>query len=191
MLHMKDDETINTFTTKLTTLVNKAASLGHTMEDETLVHKLLNAVSDRFLQIVASIEEYSNLDTMSLDEAIERLKTFEERLKYKNERLVNTRERLLLTRHEDQGQEFRKHGHGGFNQSQGQENNFKKKSDINSNKFTHDKSMVLCFKYKECGNFENKCPTKKKEQSNFIEEDLEPTLIMATTEEAQEWFINQ
>ncbi|GKG11190.1 hypothetical protein Tco_0342590, partial [Tanacetum coccineum] len=43
MLHMKEDETIDTFTTKLTTLVNKAASLGHTMEDETLVRKLLDA----------------------------------------------------------------------------------------------------------------------------------------------------
>nr|GEZ68595.1 zinc finger, CCHC-type [Tanacetum cinerariifolium]GEZ69258.1 zinc finger, CCHC-type [Tanacetum cinerariifolium] len=46
MLHMKEDKTIDTFTTKLTTLVNKASSLGHTMEDETLVRKLLNAVPD-------------------------------------------------------------------------------------------------------------------------------------------------
>ncbi|GKB68315.1 hypothetical protein Tco_0929727 [Tanacetum coccineum] len=47
MLHMKEDETIDAFTTKLTTLVNKAASLGHTIEDEELVRKLLNAVPDR------------------------------------------------------------------------------------------------------------------------------------------------
>nr|GEX92502.1 zinc finger, CCHC-type [Tanacetum cinerariifolium] len=47
MLHMKEDETIDTFTTKLTTLVNKAASLGHTMKDEELVRKLLNDVPDR------------------------------------------------------------------------------------------------------------------------------------------------
>nr|GEX95150.1 reverse transcriptase domain-containing protein [Tanacetum cinerariifolium] len=46
MLHMKEDETIDTFTTKLTTLVNKAASLGHTMEDGILVRKLLNAVPE-------------------------------------------------------------------------------------------------------------------------------------------------
>ncbi|GJU41805.1 zinc finger, CCHC-type containing protein [Tanacetum coccineum] len=67
---------------------------------------------DGFLQIVASIEQYSDLDTMSLDEAIGRLKTFEERLKYKNERPVNTQEGLLFTRHEDQGQQFRRRGHG-------------------------------------------------------------------------------
>nr|GEW91968.1 cysteine--tRNA ligase 2, cytoplasmic [Tanacetum cinerariifolium] len=47
MLHMKEDETIDTFTRKLTTLVNKAASLGHTIEDQTLVRKLLNVVPDR------------------------------------------------------------------------------------------------------------------------------------------------
>nr|GFC31415.1 zinc finger, CCHC-type [Tanacetum cinerariifolium] len=115
---MKEDKTIDTFTGKLTTLVNKAVSLGHTMEDETLVQKLLNAVPDRFLQIIASIEQYSDLITMSLDEAIGRLKTFEERLKYKNER-------------------------------------------------------------------------PKEEQSNLIEEDLEPTLLMATVEEAPGSFINQ
>nr|GEZ58483.1 zinc finger, CCHC-type [Tanacetum cinerariifolium] len=47
VLHMKEDERIDTFTTKLTTLVNKADSLGHTMKDEELVRKLLNAVPDR------------------------------------------------------------------------------------------------------------------------------------------------
>ncbi|GKD60519.1 zinc finger, CCHC-type containing protein [Tanacetum coccineum] len=196
---MKEDETIDTFTAKLTTIVNKAASLGNTMDDETLVRKLLNAVPDRFLQIVASIEQYSDLDTMSLDEAIGRLETFKERLKYKNERLVNTQEGLLFTRHEDQGQQFRRHGHGGFNQSRGQENirfrsekknwessqnNFKKETDSNSNKFTHDKIKVLCFRCKEYGHFANKCPSKKEEQSNLIEEDLEPTLLMGIVEEA-------
>nr|GEZ14112.1 RNA-directed DNA polymerase, eukaryota [Tanacetum cinerariifolium] len=81
MLHMKEDETIDTFTKKLTTSVNKAASLGHTMEDETLVRKLLNDVPDRHLQIVASIEQYSDLSKMTMKEAIGRLNTYEERIK--------------------------------------------------------------------------------------------------------------
>nr|GEV23731.1 ribonuclease H-like domain, reverse transcriptase, RNA-dependent DNA polymerase [Tanacetum cinerariifolium] len=83
MLHMTKDETIDTFTEKLTTLVNKAASLGHTIEDQTLVCKLLNAVPDRYLQIVASIEQYSDLSEMTMEEVIGRLKTYEERIKYK------------------------------------------------------------------------------------------------------------
>ncbi|GJR82298.1 zinc finger, CCHC-type containing protein [Tanacetum coccineum] len=191
MLQMEENESIDSFVTRLTGIINKAASVGIAYEDSTLVRKLLNAIPDRFLQIVASIEQYSDLDEMSLDEAIGRLKTFEERLKYKNERPVNTQERLLFTRHEDQGQQFKRRGDGGFNQSRGQENNFKKESNSNSNKFTHDKSKVLCFKCKEYGHFANKCPSKKEEKSNLIEEDLEPTLLMATVEEAPGNFINQ
>ncbi|GJR38203.1 ribonuclease H-like domain, reverse transcriptase, RNA-dependent DNA polymerase [Tanacetum coccineum] len=48
MLQMKEDETIDSFTEKLTILANKAAGLGHTFEDPTLVRKLLNAVPDKF-----------------------------------------------------------------------------------------------------------------------------------------------
>ncbi|GJX91676.1 ribonuclease H-like domain-containing protein [Tanacetum coccineum] len=112
---MKEDETIDTFTTKLTTLINKAASLGNTMEDETLVRKLLNVVPDRYLQIVASIEQYSDLDEMTLEEAIGRLKTYEERIKYKKGKQVDNQEKLMFTRHENKGKYFRGHGRGGIN----------------------------------------------------------------------------
>ncbi|GJV97681.1 zinc finger, CCHC-type containing protein [Tanacetum coccineum] len=122
MLHMKEDETINTFTEKLTTLVNKAASLGHTIEDETIVRKLLNVVPDRYLQIVASIEQYSDLSEMTMEEAIRRLKTYEERIKYKK-------------------------GHIAPNRPQ---------------------------------------RTNTTEQSNLVEEDLEPTLLMAILEDLDE-----
>nr|GEW71419.1 zinc finger, CCHC-type [Tanacetum cinerariifolium] len=43
----------------------------------------------------------------------------------------------------------------------------------------------------EYRHFTNKCPSKKEEQSNLVGEDLEPTLLMATVEEAPESFINQ
>nr|GEY90809.1 zinc finger, CCHC-type [Tanacetum cinerariifolium] len=121
MLHMKEDETIDTFITKLTTLVNKAASLRHTMEDETLVRKLLNAVPDRYLQIVASIEQYSDLSEMTMEEAIGRLKTYEERIKYKRDKQVNRQESLMFTQHEVQRKPFREYGHGRFNQSRSRE----------------------------------------------------------------------
>ncbi|GKB32994.1 hypothetical protein Tco_0872395 [Tanacetum coccineum] len=101
-----EDETIDTFTAKLTTLVNKAVSLGHTMEDETLVRKLLNAVPDRYLQIVASIKQYSDLSEMTLEEAIERLKTYEERIKYKRGKQVDNQEKLMFTRHENKEKYF-------------------------------------------------------------------------------------
>nr|GEW18171.1 zinc finger, CCHC-type [Tanacetum cinerariifolium] len=119
MLQMKENESIDSFVTRLTDIINKAASVRLAYEDSTLVRKLLNAVPDRFLQIVASIEQYSDLDEMLLDEAIRRLKTFEERLRYKNERPVNNQESLMFTRHEGQRKPSREYGQGRFNQSRG------------------------------------------------------------------------
>nr|GEZ47167.1 zinc finger, CCHC-type [Tanacetum cinerariifolium] len=56
-----------------------------------------------------------DLDEMTLEEAIGRLKTYEERIKYKKGKQVDDRERLMFTRHEGQGKRFRKRGR--FNQS--------------------------------------------------------------------------
>nr|GEW98811.1 ribonuclease H-like domain, reverse transcriptase, RNA-dependent DNA polymerase [Tanacetum cinerariifolium] len=105
ILHIKEDETIDTFTRKLTTLVNKEASLGHTIEDQTLVRKLLNTVPERYLQIVASIEQYSDLSEMTLEEAIGRLKTYEEKIKYKRGKQVDNQEKLMFTRHDNKRKE--------------------------------------------------------------------------------------
>ncbi|GKA65283.1 zinc finger, CCHC-type containing protein [Tanacetum coccineum] len=200
MLHMKEDETIDTFTTKLTTLVNKAASLGHTMEYETLVRKLLNVVPDRYLQIVASIEQYSDLSEMTLEEAIGRLKTYEERIKYKKGKQVDNQEKLMFTRHENKGKYFRGRGRGKhrFSQERNHENFKGERKDgetshrsYNKNNFkksNYDTSKLRCYKCKEIGHIAPKCPqkTKSNEQSNLVEEDLEPTLLMAILEDEEE-----
>nr|GEY20985.1 zinc finger, CCHC-type [Tanacetum cinerariifolium] len=121
------------------------------------------AVPDRFLHIVASIEQYSDLDNMSLDEAIGRLKTFEDRLKCKKERQPNSQERLMFSQHDSQGKSFRAQG------------NYKGKSDQENNYSHYAK------------NYTQKNP--EEDQSNLIEEDLEPTLLMATIEEHHEVFL--
>nr|GEX00430.1 ribonuclease H-like domain, reverse transcriptase, RNA-dependent DNA polymerase [Tanacetum cinerariifolium] len=85
-LQMKRNESVDSFISKISSIISRATNVGLTFEDSTLVRKLLTAVPNRYLHIVASIEQYSNLDNMSLDEAIGRLKTFDERLKCKKER---------------------------------------------------------------------------------------------------------
>nr|GEZ51766.1 zinc finger, CCHC-type [Tanacetum cinerariifolium] len=200
MLHMKEDETIDTFTEKLTTLVNKAASLGHTIEDQTLVRKLLNVVPDRYLQIDASIEQYSDLSEMTIEEAIGRLKTYEERIKYKKGKHVENQEKLMFTRHESKGKYFRGRGRGKHRFSQGKSHEkFKEERknresyhrNFNRNNFkksSYDNSKLQCYQCKKIWHIAPNCPqrTKANEQSNLVEEDLEPTLLMAILEDSDE-----
>nr|GEZ70920.1 zinc finger, CCHC-type [Tanacetum cinerariifolium] len=197
MLQIKEDETIDTFTGKLTTLANKAASLGHTFEDPTLVRKLLNVVPDKFLQIVASIEQYSDLDKMTLEEAIGRFKTYEERIKVKKGRAFEDQDKLLFTKHNDNGQRHHYDNQGGGRyipphsrnrdniRQHGKEENFSQ--DYNeAMKKPRDFSNIKCYNCNEYEHYASHCRKRdqrqqRREASNLVEEDIEPTLLMAST----------
>ncbi|XP_022031951.1 uncharacterized protein LOC110933016 [Helianthus annuus] len=83
LMQMKEDDTVDSFFAKINSVVTRASELGTTLSQPTLVRKLLNVVPDKFTQIVAYMEQYSDLETMSLEEAVGRLKTYEERLRLK------------------------------------------------------------------------------------------------------------
>ncbi|PWA61403.1 S-locus glycoprotein domain, Bulb-type lectin domain, Zinc finger, CCHC-type [Artemisia annua] len=77
--------------------------LGGTLKDKVLVRKLLNSVPKKFLPIVASIEQYQELDTMQFEEAVGRITAFEERLKSQDEPEDNYQNKLLLANSSNQG----------------------------------------------------------------------------------------
>ncbi|GJX57278.1 hypothetical protein Tco_0287175 [Tanacetum coccineum] len=67
-LQMKDDDTVDAFTAKLNGYATKAKELGKTLDESLLVRKLLDSTPDRFIQIVASIEQTSDLDEITLEQ---------------------------------------------------------------------------------------------------------------------------
>nr|GFA84279.1 zinc finger, CCHC-type [Tanacetum cinerariifolium] len=80
----KEDKTkrkVSDFGGKLSSIMAKFKGLGETLEDKVLGRKLLNFAPKKFLPIVATIEQYQDLDEMSFEEAIGRLTTYEERIK--------------------------------------------------------------------------------------------------------------
>ncbi|XP_021985473.1 uncharacterized protein LOC110881561 [Helianthus annuus] len=122
LTQMREDDTIDSFTAKINSVVTRASELGTTLSQPTLVRKLLNAVPDKFTQIIASMEQYSDLETMTLEEAVGRLKTFEERLKQKKGSPGESQDKLMFTHHDNnsgRGRQFGNRGRGRFNQPRG------------------------------------------------------------------------
>jgi hypothetical protein len=77
-LRMKEEETIDEFAGKLTAMSVKFGNLGGSLDDAAL-KKLFDTVSDRFIHVIAGVKQFDDLKTLAFDEAVGRLKAFEER----------------------------------------------------------------------------------------------------------------
>lgn len=83
---MKDNESINDFSGKISGIVAKFKSLCSTLEEEVIARRFLNSLPKKYSPIVAHIEQYSDLATMTFEEAVGRIKAYEERLQSHEEK---------------------------------------------------------------------------------------------------------
>ncbi|XP_073309973.1 uncharacterized protein [Primulina huaijiensis] len=104
-LRMKETETIDEFAGKLSAINSKFSTLGDTLEDSSLVKKLLDSVPEKFFPIVAGIEQFYDLETMPFEEAIGRLKAYEERTMRLRGNTNSTEGQLLFTHAEWQARQ--------------------------------------------------------------------------------------
>lgn len=96
-LVMKEMDQVDDFCMKLSGIVTNIRVLGETMEESSVVRKILRAVPEKYLQIASNIEQFGDLKVMTVEEVVGRLKEHEERMKGKTE---NTGGQLLLTEEE-------------------------------------------------------------------------------------------
>ncbi|KAL4297345.1 hypothetical protein GQ457_12G018850 [Hibiscus cannabinus] len=96
-LRMKETETIDEFIGKLSVMTSKFSTLGVALEDSSLFNKLLESVLDKYFPVFPGIEQFHKLETMPFDEAIGRMKAYEERTTRLSGNNNNTEGQLLLT----------------------------------------------------------------------------------------------
>ncbi|KAM0015871.1 hypothetical protein Hdeb2414_s0032g00715551 [Helianthus debilis subsp. tardiflorus] len=101
-LYMKDGESIDDYTAKLSGMISRYSSVGATLSDEELVRKLFDTVPEKFINLVASIEQSLDVESMLFEEAIGHLKAYEDRLKLRKGN-CGGESTLLLTKSDSVG----------------------------------------------------------------------------------------
>lgn len=174
---------------KLKGIVTNIRALGEEVKESYIVKKLLREVPPRFLQIASTIEQFRNVEEMSMEEAIGSLKAHEERMKGTTEqtggqlllteeewqKYENSEGKLLFTR-----EEWLKRNNKGGTETSGS----RTRVDNRGRDRVCDKSRIRCFNFQAYGHFAADCqkPKRDKESKQVVNmaqvEDDEPTLLL-------------
>ena len=95
MLTMGKSDSVVDFAMKFTHIVSDLRNLGERMEEKEVVRRFLRATPAEFDALTLSLEQYGELDKVSLDEVIGSLTVYELRLK---ERETREEEQILLAK---------------------------------------------------------------------------------------------
>ena len=72
------DESIYAYAGRLTGMSVRYGILGGSLDDAALVKKLFDTVPERYINMVAGIEQFYDLKKLAFDEDVGRLKAYEE-----------------------------------------------------------------------------------------------------------------
>ena len=87
---MKESESLNAYSSKLTDIVNQMKTLGENMPNQKVVEKILISLPEKFDPIVTTIEQFKDISTMSVQELLGSLKIHEKRFIRHNEKFIES-----------------------------------------------------------------------------------------------------
>jgi hypothetical protein len=77
---MKENESLNDYSSRLTDLINQMKSYGDEIEDQRFVEKILISIPEKFDPIIVVIENTKDLKTLGIQELLSSLKSYEQRM---------------------------------------------------------------------------------------------------------------
>jgi len=197
---MKDGENIDQYTGRLTGMSVRYSNLGGSLDDQALVKKLFNTVPERFIHVIAGIEQFYDLKKMAFDDAVGRLKAFEERTRRVSGSASKSEPQALLTQAEWEARQKRASGEGsgkgrsqessggGQGQGRGRGGGQGGHGGQGDGSVRKDKSHIKCFKCHTYGHYANRCPGEEKKNEKKKEEahharavEYEPAVLLAET----------
>lgn len=147
---MKDSETIDAFSEKLSEIASKSAALGESIESTKLVKKFLKSLPrKKHIHIVASLEHVLDLKTITFEDIVGRLKAYEERINDEEE-AQDDQSKLMYTNVETNYYgNYKNRGRGGRGTYRGRGRGRYGGRDL---------SQITCFRCDKNGHFASLCP---------------------------------
>ncbi|XP_070044871.1 uncharacterized protein [Nicotiana tomentosiformis] len=101
LFKMKDDESIQDMHTRFTSIINEPHSLGEIIPRNKLVRKVLSVLPSSWESKVNAITEAKDLQTLTMGELVENLKTYEMKRKKDSERRGPKKDKNLVLKAEN------------------------------------------------------------------------------------------
>ncbi|XP_074347526.1 uncharacterized protein LOC141686386 [Apium graveolens] len=170
-----------------TMLIGAGKAFGEKMEEVYVVKKLLIVVPIRFLQIASTIEQFGNLEEMSVEEVVGSLKAHEERV----EGVTETSKGQLLLREEKWRKKENSEGQVLLPRDEWLRRTSKERGQTSNMRVRGDKSKVSSFNCQAYGNFASECRKPRRDREEQKEENLtliqedEPVLLIAEVRQTE------
>jgi hypothetical protein len=161
-LKMKEDENIASYFLRVDEIVNEIIGLGEEIEESVIVQKVLRSLPMRFNPKISSLEEISNLNSISMDELHGIFTAYEMRTEHENPDVKEVAFKASKRSKKKKKEQEEYSNSSDVSEDDEEVANFIKRLNKGTNGRYRGKLPLICFNCDGIGHFSNKCPHKKK-----------------------------